>query len=979
MEASIYTSQGQEDAARSLDESTMVEKVARIVASVRGSKPDYTRLAAELEQAIPFDVFGIVLWHHDHQAVRVMVCHRAFYFAQDGAEARQDEQRGAAHWDMHHHQHPFKDSMLEQLSLTEQMVVKDYLQGVNGPPAESGDALSGYPRLHSTLIIPLKVEERILGTLEFGDYRPGVYANERRQRLIKAVAHVVATTIEGAQSGGSAEIQNRQREALKHVSHALTEKVDLATILHHIVEGISQSLNVASAIITQDTEGHLHLEAQAGLQEYLTCEILKAYFPVHDRCIVGASLLHGRPYTSHNILEDARFPDSIVLFKRLGIRSIYCYPLISESAIYGIMLLCSTETGGFTPLKEDILSLFASQATIAFRNNILLATLERRTIFQESVEQLEQAINASNQMEETSADILALLARVREETQSAFGVNFSTLMRFISERLLTQDERNAPVLSLADASSAIYPGEQERMGVKQSIASVDQKSIEQMLSATSSNKTTLASTLSRLIRSTGTTLVRADMLGELSELLMTVKASTDGVKEAWFVIDLQGMCIYMNPAAEQFCGIAMTTLEEYPSLSIEQAFAQVIPRMRNAKDVQHYLRNIVTGNSTQQKLRCTLAAQPISLAVLPQPPLYNSVLSFEPVSVLSLQEYNGLANKQRERQQENVASDHYYHLTLHPLYDNKEQLVCYALGVGDITEQVRDEKNRSALLSAVSHDLRTPLTIIKAAVTGLLQEGMQWEEQDQKSVLAEIDAGTDHLTLLVNALVDLSRIEMGALVLEKEWCDVVEVAHQAISRAKRVIEDRPVLLYSHSSLPLAFLDYAQIERVFIHLLANAARTSPANAKIILAIDVVTPQSVMPHIHDFLALRYQTQLLRVRVIDGGASVPGNEHELIFQSRYGTQSYGNELGLSICRGIVEEHQGNIWVESVPGSIIIDGEEIALEYVGEKVEEVEKAGSCFVFIVPVHPYGTATEEERIALSQEVERSQQGKEKDA
>lgn len=941
----------------------MVEKVARIVASVRGIKPDYTRLAAELEQAIPFDVFGIVLWHHDHQAVRVMVCHRAFSFAQDSTEL--DEQRGVTHWNMSHHQHPFKDSMLEHLSQTGQMIVKDYPQGVNGPHAESGDALSGYPRLHSTLIIPLKVDERILGTLEFGDYRPGIYADEQRQRLIQAVAHVVAATIEGAQSGGSAEIQNRQREALKHVSHALTEKVDLATILHHIVDGISQSLNVASAIISQDTEGHLHLEAQAGLEEQLASEIVKAYFPVHDRCIVGASLLQGRPYASHNILEDKRFPDSIVLFKKLSIRSIYCYPLISESTIYGIMLLCSTETGGFTPLKEDILSLFASQATIAFRNNTLLATLERRTSFQESVEQLEQAINNSNQEQETSADVLTLLARVREETQSAFGVNFSTLMRFISERLLTQDERNAP-LSLTDAPSAAYSAEQERTEIKQRIASIDQKSIERMFSATSS-KATLASTLSRLIRSTGTTLVRADMLGELSELLMTVKASTDGVKEAWFMIDLQGMCIYMNPAAEQFCGIAMSTLEAYPSLSIEQAFVQVMPRMRNARDVQHYLRNIVTGNSTQQKLRCTLAAQPLSQTVLP------------PFDVSHLQEYNGVIQKPHVRQQENAPSDHYYHLILHPLYDNKEQLVCYALGVSDITEQVRDEKNRSALLSAVSHDLRTPLTIIKAAVTGLLQEGMQWEAQDQKSVLAEIDAGTDHLTLLVNALVDLSRIEMGGLVLEKEWCDIVEIAHRAISRAKRVIENRPVLVYSHSSLPLAFLDYAQIERVFTHLLANAARTSPAKAKIILAIDSVPVRSVMQHIQDSLLVRYQTQLLRVRVIDGGASVPLNERELIFQSRYGTQSYGNELGLSICRGIVEEHQGSIWVESVPGSISIDGEEIAIEHVGEQVEKGEKVGSCFVFIVPVHPCGTTMEEERIAHNQEVEPFQQEREKSA
>ena len=92
-----------------------------------------------------------------------------------------------------------------------------------------------------------------------------------------------------------------------------------------------------------------------------------------------------------------------------------------------------------------------------------------------------------------------------------------------------------------------------------------------------------------------------------------------------------------------------------------------------------------------------------------------------------------------------------------------------ALQVHDITEQVRDEKNKSVLLSSVSHDLRTPLTTIKAAVTGLLQPDVDWDEQTRREILEEIDAEADHLTSLVDAVVEMSRIEMGALVLEKEF------------------------------------------------------------------------------------------------------------------------------------------------------------------------------------------------------------------
>src|SRR5947209_17263081 len=86
---------------RTLEESTIIERVARIVSSVRGAKPDYTRLATELEQAIPFDVFGVALLRHDRQAVRVTACH---------SEGAPNERR----WVASYRQHPLNEAELEQ-------------------------------------------------------------------------------------------------------------------------------------------------------------------------------------------------------------------------------------------------------------------------------------------------------------------------------------------------------------------------------------------------------------------------------------------------------------------------------------------------------------------------------------------------------------------------------------------------------------------------------------------------------------------------------------------------------------------------------------------------------------------------------------------------------------------------------------------------------------------------------------------------
>src|ERR1700730_16652642 len=103
-----------------LEESTIIERIARIVSSVRGTKPDYTRLAAELEPAVPFDIFGIVLLRHDRQAVRVTVCEREKDI-----------------WVARLHQHPLNDSMLEHVLQRRSLQVRDYADGLDGSPATS--------------------------------------------------------------------------------------------------------------------------------------------------------------------------------------------------------------------------------------------------------------------------------------------------------------------------------------------------------------------------------------------------------------------------------------------------------------------------------------------------------------------------------------------------------------------------------------------------------------------------------------------------------------------------------------------------------------------------------------------------------------------------------------------------------------------------------------------------------------------------
>src|SRR5437660_303534 len=296
-----------------LKESTIVERVARIVSSIRGTKADYTYLAAELEPAIPFDVFGIVLLRHDRQALRVTVCRRE-----------------NSHWIAQYHQHPLEDSKVEQMLQQPAMTVQNYPDGLNGSPAQCGDALSTFPQLHATLIVPLMVEDQVLGTLELGSTVLNAYTDETLQRLIGAVVRVLAAAIESAQVGGSVEIQDRQRQALKNVSSALTSEMDLSMILNRIVVGIARSLHVASAIVTLDQRQHrLHLAAQSGLDPDLLSKIVGGKVALSDQSIIGSTLRYRQPWVSHDIGTDERFPVSHLFASELAIRSIFSYPLVT--------------------------------------------------------------------------------------------------------------------------------------------------------------------------------------------------------------------------------------------------------------------------------------------------------------------------------------------------------------------------------------------------------------------------------------------------------------------------------------------------------------------------------------------------------------------------------------------------------------------------------------------------------------------------
>lgn len=218
----------------------------------------------------------------------------------------------------------------------------------------------------------------------------------------------------------------------------------------------------------------------------------------------------------------------------------------------------------------------------------------------------------------------------------------------------------------------------------------------------------------------------------------------------------------------------------------------------------------------------------------------------------------------------------------------------------------RTDALRSALISSVSHDLRTPLTSIKAAASSLLQEDVQWSDEERHSFAQAIEREADRLNRLVENLLDMSRIESGALRPEKEWYPFDELLHDVLSRLQPLLRGREVRTCIPEDLPPVELDYLMIDQVLTNLIENALRHTPAGSPLEITVSTTA-----------------TELL-VSVADRGPGIPSSELERVFDKFYRVMDHGREVsatggtgvGLSVCRGLVEAHGGRIWATPCQG---------------------------------------------------------------
>lgn len=215
--------------------------------------------------------------------------------------------------------------------------------------------------------------------------------------------------------------------------------------------------------------------------------------------------------------------------------------------------------------------------------------------------------------------------------------------------------------------------------------------------------------------------------------------------------------------------------------------------------------------------------------------------------------------------------------------------------------QIEAERLRNSLLSAISHDLRTPLATIVGSASALVEDDGHLRPQDKLDLSRGIVDEAERMSNLVNNILDMARLDAGVVELKKEWHPVEEIVGTVLTRLQKQLAGRPIKVKLPSGMPMMFVDAVLIEQVLINLLENALRYTPPGSG--LEITAETSEHA----------------IEIAVADHGPGIPlGREDHLFekfYQARHEAAQSGVGLGLAICRAIIEVHGGRIYAQNQP----------------------------------------------------------------
>lgn len=355
---------------------------------------------------------------------------------------------------------------------------------------------------------------------------------------------------------------------------------------------------------------------------------------------------------------------------------------------------------------------------------------------------------------------------------------------------------------------------------------------------------------------------RSDM--QLEEQTRRIESLVQSLHDGLILTNLAGKAVYANRRVGQMADL---TAEELTGMSVNHILERILSRSQDDRKTRNAAQNIhQTGGERTAEISITDQGRTV-----------------------------------------------YLRLETFDVTDSRGTLIGRGILLHDITADRELDRMRASLVSTVSHELRTPLASIKGYATTLLAEDVQWDRESQHEFLKVISDESDRLSELVNNILDLSRLDAGALRLELVECNIEETIRRAAKRVR--FNGNRFEVQVEANLPPLYADPLRLESILRNLFENAVKYGGEETSI--HVDVQNMNG------DIL----------FRVADDGPGIPPEESTRVFESFYRvddslTRSAGGAgLGLAICQGLVHAHGGRIWVEP------------------------QESGACIAFSIPVN----------------------------
>jgi K+-sensing histidine kinase KdpD len=215
--------------------------------------------------------------------------------------------------------------------------------------------------------------------------------------------------------------------------------------------------------------------------------------------------------------------------------------------------------------------------------------------------------------------------------------------------------------------------------------------------------------------------------------------------------------------------------------------------------------------------------------------------------------------------------------------------------------KAEDEALRNSLLSAISHDLRTPLTRISGVATTLMENHDHIPKEEIQEFSHVIFDESQRMSELMNKILDMAKLSTGQISIHREWNTLEEVIGSALKRLEKELSTHPVNTYLSENLPLIWVDSVLFEQVIVNLIENAIKYTPSSSPI------------------DIEANFSRQYLTITISDYGIGIPKSLENKIFDKffrlEHETEQNGVGLGLSLCRSIIEMHGGIIQLKQVP----------------------------------------------------------------